>query len=200
MNQIIRNEFQKAIKDGNINKVKSLILLGADLNENIGIFPEDTPIALAAFEEKIDIVALLTKEGAEVDPKCEGFDSALQYSIIKKRRDIAELLIKNGANLKFRGEADLSVLHIAINMYNPDFDSEVFDIIVFLVINGADVNAKRNLGDTPLHYAASGGCIKLLKYLIASGADATTLDQDGNTAYDIAVSKGFSDAAELLRC
>ena len=68
---------------------------------------------------------------------------------------------------------------------------------------GADVNAKGKYGRTPLHYAASRGLKKIIKLLIARGADVNTKievgDYKGQTPLDGAIQWNRTETADLLR-
>ena len=48
-------------------------------------------------------------------------------------------------------------------------------------INGADVNARDQYGNTPLHYAAGNGRDKIARLLIQNGADVDARNNEGNT-------------------
>ena len=46
-------------------------------------------------------------------------------------------------------------------------------------------------GWSPLHFAASANALELLNYLLDSGADRNTLDQEGLSAWDVGTNLGF---------
>ena len=65
---------------------------------------------------------------------------------------------------------------------------------------GAEPNVVTDDGQTPLHWAASMGQSKVVRLLIASGADAGIETLNGSiTALQIAVANGHSLLAEELR-
>jgi ankyrin repeat protein len=64
---------------------------------------------------------------------------------------------------------------------------------------GAEVNAKVNLGWTPLHYAARGGHKEVAKLLIAKGADLNAKNMFGETPLDAAIRLRRTGTADLLR-
>lgn len=70
--------------------------------------------------------------------------------------------------------------------------------IELLVRRGADVHATGEGGYTPLHIAASRGCLPVIELLLAEGADASAVTHDGRTAARIAAERGFPGAAERL--
>jgi len=51
---------------------------------------------------------------------------------------------------------------------------------------GADVNARDNEGNTPVHYAASRGDNEMILYLVSKGADAKAVNRAGQTTVDAA--------------
>jgi ankyrin repeat protein len=48
-------------------------------------------------------------------------------------------------------------------------------------------------------WAASLGSAECVQFLIESGADTALTSEEGKTAYDYAVEKGYEDIAQLLR-
>ena len=58
-------------------------------------------------------------------------------------------------------------------------------IVVYLIENGAFLNAKTNVGLTSLHYASLNGNLLIVKALLEAGADYTIHNSKGKTAKDI---------------
>jgi len=63
---------------------------------------------------------------------------------------------------------------------------------------GAEVNAKVNLGWTPLHYTARGGHKEVAKLLIAKGADLNAKNDNGYTPLHWPAGRGHKEVVELL--
>ena len=61
-----------------------------------------------------------------------------------------------------------------------------------------DVDAKTNIGITPLMMAATEGHAEAVRLLLKFGADLTLKDQDGMTARDVAVKNGNDHLSPLL--
>ena len=68
-----------------------------------------------------------------------------------------------------------------------------------LIAEGADVNAKYELGMTVLWYAASKGYSRMVETLLANGADANARDEFGNTALMSAEAHGYTEVVRLLK-
>ena len=52
--------------------------------------------------------------------------------------------------------------------------------------HGADVNARSDKGNTPLHNAAARGDNEMIMYLVAKGADVMAVSRKGLTTVDMA--------------
>ena len=72
------------------------------------------------------------------------------------------------------------------------------DVVRYLLAEGADVNAREQLGDTALTEAAYYGHVALVKELLLRGADINAIGNDG-TALDIAIARNNPAVADLLR-
>ena len=68
-----------------------------------------------------------------------------------------------------------------------------------LVEKGKKVNHRNTKGSTVLHWVAESKCYDLAKYLIESGGDAYTSDNDGITPLDIAKSKKDKHMIESMQ-
>ena len=70
------------------------------------------------------------------------------------------------------------------------------EIVELLLASGADVNAKDEMGETPLHLAAQFGRKEIAELLIAEGADVNAKGDFGRTPLDTVEDK---EMADLLR-
>lgn len=68
----------------------------------------------------------------------------------------------------------------------------------FLIAQGADVNARDNLGITPVHYAALCGHYDMVEMLLLNKADVNAFDDQGLTPLHMAAQYGHARIVELL--
>ena len=103
---------------------------------------------------------------------------------------IAKVRRKNlsSSRVNYRGQTDL---HIAVDLNIPR-------LIISLLRQGADVNAKDNGGWTPLHYAAEHNAHAIASLLLAYEADVDVEDTDHRTPLHYAVANKAHATAKLL--
>ena len=85
-------------------------------------------------------------------------------------------------------------LHVAVKTTRTDAET-----IGLLIGNGADVNAKDMIGNTPLNFAASEGYQEIVKLLISKGANVNTIANNGKTPLHNAAVEGQNEIIEFNR-
>ncbi len=195
----------------NLQAVEVLLDNGADPNFYLdgGWSPmEAAAVGCSRYpEESLTIMKLLYEHGADID----GFGShgtALYHVCIgligERKNEEQELeilfwLLDNGAD-PIVGASNTTVLHFAVRSANPEL------IPVLIEQYDLDVNAHGGMQKTPL---ISAVCYEvdsqdeqitkaIVTELLAHGADASAVDEDGKTAYDYAVERGYDEVAALL--
>jgi len=177
---------------GQYHTAKLLIEHGADVNAttNWG----GTPLMYASGSERgscltspcsvspglseghLTVVALLIENGADVNNTGKYGSTALGSAAICNAVDVAQLLIKHGADLDVRGNQ-----YTALEMAS----SRGPDVAILMIKSGAKVNTwDRYTKTTPLHSAVQCSHQELIKVLLQHGANPNAKDQFGKTPYD----------------
>jgi ankyrin repeat protein len=110
--------------------------------------------------------------------------------------DLIRYLLAHGADAKLNTAHGETSIMVAVNARGTEDD--VIAALRVLHEAGADVNAvaqiiyyNRNRGGSALHLATRRGAKKVMVELVARGADPDIKDQDGLTALDYAMSRGW---------
>jgi ankyrin repeat protein len=145
-------------------------------------FGHNTPLmAASTYEGTAEITGLLLKHGAYLNTS--GGVDALDLAIETGRIETARLLI--GA----AGPLDPSKLLGAAG-------ARTIDMVRLLLVSGADVNAPRPDGLTPLIISAMFNDLDIINVLLEAGADVTAVTTS-REIFDIMVASGAD--ANLLR-
>lgn len=184
-----------AISSNDIGKAKTLVALGADVNQKNSY---GSPIIHHAVSGgNPDLVELLISKGADVNAKGQFDRVALHYA---NKKGMAKILLAHGATVDAPTNYGETPLHWAASGVNG-FGKEV-DLVEFadiLIAHGADVNRKTGEGrsyKTPLNYAAESNNLPVARLLIARGAD---VEGKGSSPLSSAgVNGDFVEMAQLL--
>lgn len=192
-----------AAVNGHKAMVELLLARGAQVNIDDG-----AALRIAAEKGFISVVEALL--AAKANPNLSDYrgETALHRAVENRFPAIAELLIKNGADVNAVNrvgkpgddpnqvavrQADGTPLHIAASQGDVA-------MVSLLLSNRADVNAVNFLGETPLHVGASQ--LPIVTNLLAAGADVNRAVADGPfkgwTPLLYAVSWDGTNAAKAL--
>ena len=175
-----------AVEKSQIDKIKELVALGANINERKG---EWTPLLLAAKKGNVGVMSLLFDLGIATDL----IDDALVIATGEnKHTDCVAYLLEHGANINARDEESRTALSHAV-------ERKRLKTVQFLLEHGANMHYAQTVGD-PLHIAVQSGNIKITKLLLEHGANPN-LPVDtfcGNTVLESALIIGETKMLKIL--
>lgn len=170
------------------NDLAVVQLLAKDVKDiNTANNDGETALMLAAHDNKADVVVFLIEKGADINAKDATGNTAAyfltdSYSKRNAKDFDAKLALLKAKGLKFntvQGEGN-TLYHVAAKKNDLQLMKKIADFNI-------DVNAKNDEGMTALHIAAmKAENDKLLKFLIAKGADANSKTDFEETVYDLA--------------
>ena len=170
------DELRKAISSHKVEKVRSLLDQGAEVNP-AGNEKGYSPLRDAVLAYDATIVELLLASGADPNDRNQG-DLPLGCAAWFGRIDLIKLLMTHGAKAMPAGTGAMPWF-LAV-------DSEKPEVLRCMIANGADANAADKNGSTALHRAAMAGSPQLVRVLLDGGADPKAKDRQGRTPIDSA--------------
>jgi len=149
--------------------IRMLIDAGAEVNAVHD--RRSTPLDLAAFLGKTEIVRILIESGADVD--AGEYTSPIRGAVVQKHTEIVRILLEAGADVT---DPNLRLVDTAIS----DRDAEMLEL---LLAHGAPC-ASGEWSLPALHRAVNGRSTAVVRVLIAAGVDPAVKDRNGETALD----------------
>ena len=179
---------------GQPDKLKLLIDAGADLNP--GLDWKGFTVLIEAIHESslgddfstggyipspghVECIALLVSAGTDLEERDKDGGTALMKAVWQGKLDTIQLLVENGADPNARDNSGQT----ALTNVNLGIDHPLsFEIMEYLIANGANVNLTRYDGTSPLSKYARLGYLAHLRFLLENGADPDIRDEHGRTA------------------
>lgn len=170
-----------AINFGNIEIVKILLIGGAMQSmftqDNTGVTPFD--LALRKNHKKIIILLCLAEAGRYPFKSALAKIKALSLAIEEGNVEKVKFFLIAGGNFLTSSRSGKTALYVAVM-------SNDIQMVRSLVKRGANINAKDDKNQTPLHvaaaYAQNDSHLKMVQELLVLGADASAKDVTQTTA------------------
>lgn len=168
---------EESIHGGNPQVVKELLDAGIPIDAPIHY---QTPLAKAAEAGDATMVEFLLSEGANIGLSKGPFgDSAIVLAVRSGSIETASTLLSAATDVNGKKSEGLwTPLTCVLFTQDPE-------MLRFLIQQGADVNLKDKLGNTPLHEAI--GKPDLVQILIESGTDINGKNKRGETPLEYAL-------------
>ena len=180
-------DFFKAVKSDNVRTVQALLQRGFDPNT---VNPEGVPaLMLAVREPSLKVAELLASwPKTKTELRNDKDESVLMLAALKGHFSLVQKLVEHDADVNKPG---WTPLHYAASAGHVQ-------IIEYLLENSAYIDAESPNGTTPLMMAAMYGSPEAVKVLIQAGADLSSKNQLGLSAWDFAVRGQRQNAKELI--
>jgi ankyrin repeat protein len=120
LRQHLNLDFNKAVTDEDLQKVKDFIAAGADVNNNQHGSIQQTPLHAAVWVNNADIARLLIESGARIDRQDRNGNTPLHLAAMKgdTHLGIIQLLLERGA-VQLNNKLNLSPVQIARRLEYP---------------------------------------------------------------------------------
>lgn len=172
--QGLLEDFMIAVANDRVADVRSL--LGRGIDPNSVDRNGDPALLTAARAGNAATVDVLLAAGARVDQRNAFGDTALMLAALGGRLAIVKRLRAAGAEIQQRGWTPL--IYAATGGHD--------DTVLYLLAEGASIDAASPNGTTALMMAAREGRLSTMDLLIARGAEVNRRNQDGLSALDYA--------------
>jgi ankyrin repeat protein len=186
----INSDLIIAANENDLDKVRSLLAEGADINARDS--QGESALLAAPLTGNYEIVRELLNQGADVNVKGDNGYTILMSAASSGKIELLEELLKRGADVNAKDSNDNSALTLAIYRHHTDAAK-------LLIKNKANVNSTEKYGVTALMMAIITHNIEIVSELLSRGADVTARNADNKTALTLAKSSNQNEIVEILK-
>lgn len=159
-----------------------------DLKDRTG----NTALTLAIKNKFVNIVELLSKYGPNFNIKDDNGYTFLELALLSDDYNTIKLLFKYGKN-----NLEIKNRHKGTLVLKASFYGD-YEIVKYLLEQGATLDEKSITGATPLMVASLGGFSKIVNLLIEYNANINDQTETGETALIFAAQENHLDVVKLL--
>jgi ankyrin repeat protein len=222
----VANEAHKAIEDGDIAKLKSLLEKDSRWVDST-IAGKTTPLHTAATHGKFEAAKLLLEYKARLTAKTEEGFTPLHSAAKQGHAHIVRLFLDQGADPKAVTKEGYNALHFAVAAWSPNavetcgllldkgvnvdvplegwrkqaplYFARKKDMVEFLLQRGANINYQDTEGFTALYMACYGKDLEKARTLLAAKADIELRNKfDGFTPLHVSIKQAFPEIVQIL--
>jgi ankyrin repeat protein len=181
------------IEASDTHKLDSLLKDNPFLCNSRQFLNSDTFLIYAVEREKLEVVKLFLKHGANPNLHGSSRQTAIHIAVLADNERLLEVLVDNGADIESKGfRHENTALHLA--SYHG-----LSNMVEKLIIYGAFINSLNMQKETPLMQAVQGEHVQITSLLLKAGANLEFIDQRGRTALTMAKKAGNGDLINLLQ-
>lgn len=188
-------DLHRAAAAGDTAKLAELIRAGANVNGRDGY--RRTPLHVATFFSRRDVITALARAGADLGAKERDRYDGVTIAAVADDVETLRLLLKLGASAKlvtsrYDGTALIAAAHLGHE-----------EVVKLLIQAGAPLDHVNNLGWTALIESivlGSGGKrhTETLRALVEAGANVNLPDRNGTTPLALARGRGYHEMVRIL--
>jgi ankyrin repeat protein len=154
---------------------------GEDVNAKCGY--HGSPLHAASSNGHLDALTLLLDSGANVNMATEDKRTPLCAAYDGRHLEVMRLLLEHGAVVDVPYDSIGPLVHVE-SCYGQA------DILLLLLQHSADTNgAAEPYCYMPLHWAAYGGCVDVVQFLLERGAEINPVSLEGTPLYSASISR-----------
>jgi ankyrin repeat protein len=172
------------------------------------------------------VIEILENDPGQLNRTDSNGRTPLHYACLFGKNDVAQLLIKKGADIDPRDENQTTPLHIVAATGNLELVKILLDngsksinkgaswgstplhlacerghpeVVSYLIDRGGDIESRNEFKRTPLIVTArQRGNLEIIKILVDKGADINARDKYNDTALTMAAGRGYKDVVNFL--
>src|SRR3990167_1896677 len=190
-------ELVHAAREGDINEVKRLLALGADI-DNLET-RKSSPLNSAVMGQHLDVIRFLLMKGANPNLLDIHGLTPLHRAVSYKRLNIVREFLAHKADPNIKAWDDATVFDILFQgkLFYENTEN-IYAIAEALLDHGADPNVKSEVGQTALSRIAVKGYTDVAELFLSHGADPNIVDNYGESILSVACNFNKLEIVKLL--
>jgi ankyrin repeat protein len=180
---MVKEDLKEAIKHSDVEKVRNLIEMGADLGKTTWRKGVNALHVASRNAKKTEILDVILETGDfDINGGDENGRTALYYAIIDKNVETVRYLLEKGADPTVGDNEDETPFHVAAALSR---ETDILDLCL-ANNNTLDIDHPDQSGMTALHMAILKSNTATTKFLLAKGANPNVTDGNGATPLHVA--------------